>query len=282
MRYGESTPAAETTDEDGVIDTERISGLTRTVFVVADPVFQLRTPQALNAIWARRGLDLVTIPAHITVAGLGAFVDGMRAAENAAGAVMTVPHKQSAGAYCDELGPNAKLTGSINAIRRENGRLIGETFDGAGFVAGLRARDFDLAGAHVQLLGAGGAASSIAVALVRAGIRSLDIENRTPARAEALARRVADGLGFSDVRVGRERARQVQLVVNATSNGMTPGAVSDFGLDPFPAGALAADVIVSDEPTPFLAAARVQGLQLHEGRHMLHGQMEAIADFLST
>lgn len=259
-----------------------ISGATRTVFVIADPVFQLRTPQAQNAIWQERGLDLVTVPAHVPASHLPGFLDMMRATRSTAGAVVTVPHKQAAAGLCDELGPDAVISGAINAIRRtKDGRLVGETFDGAGFVAGLREQGIDPAERAVLLMGAGGAASAVAAALVGAGIASLDIENRTPAKAEALAQRLSDRLGFADVSVGGTRAADADLVVNATSVGMTPGEDVFFDVERFAADAVAADVIVSGELTPFLAAAAARGLTVHEGRHMLIGQMQPIADFLA-
>lgn len=258
-----------------------ISGTTRIVNVVADPVFQLRTPQAQNEIWSRRGLNLVTVPAHVTADDLSGFLQSLRLNGSIAGAVVTVPHKQAAVGLCDELGPNAKATGAVNAIRRSaDGQLIGETFDGLGFIAGLRAQHIEPEGRRVVVIGAGGAASAIAVALSLAGVQSIAIENRTSAKSEALAERIR-AMGFSNVYTGTEHATDADLVINATSAGMTPGESVDFRVGRFQSTAIAAEVIVSNQHTPFLAAAADRGLHVHEGRHMLQGQMELIADYLT-
>jgi shikimate dehydrogenase len=256
-----------------------VTGQTRVVFVIADPVAQLRTPQAQNPLWQERGVDLVTVPAHVPAEGLATFFPSMRVNRSVAGAVVTVPHKQTAASLCDRLGATAGVTAAVNAIRRDpDGRLIGETFDGDGFVVGLRSRGIDPGGRRVRLVGAGGAASAIGVALARAGVESLRIENRTDAHAEVLVERIRTASHLRDVSTAR--VGEDDLIVNATSLGMRPDDVTDFRFERMAAGAIAADVIVSDEPTPFLAAAAASGLSVHEGRYMLQGQMALIADFL--
>lgn len=262
---------------------QEITGATRLCFVVADPVRQLRTPQVLNRVWDERGLDIVTLPAHVPSTGLSDFVAGMRANESVLGAVVTVPHKQAVLALCDELGPNARIVGAVNVLRRTaEGRLIGETFDGLGFVAGLRARGLDPRGHRVVVLGAGGAASAVAVALLNADVARLDVSNRTAARATDLVDRLRVAFPGRDIGTGLDRVADAQLIVNATSNGMSPSDVSPLAPDLFPAGALAADVVMSAEPTPFLAAAAGRGSATHDGTHMLNGQIQLIADYLSA
>lgn len=261
--------------------SDEVSGTTRTVFVVADPVFQVRTPQAQNALWAARGADLITVPARVAADDLERFLDGMRANGSVAGAVVSVPHKQAAAPLCDELGPGATLVGAVNTIRRsDDGRLIGETFDGAGFVAGLRAQGVDPRGRRVRLLGAGGAAASIAFALAEAGIASLEIVNRSADRAADLAARLgATGFAAATVATGGGSA-EADVIVNGTSLGMRPDDDPRFAFDGVVAGGTAADVIVSNELTPFLRQASDAGLTTHGGRHMLDGQMPLIADYL--
>lgn len=260
-----------------------ISGTTRLVHVVADPVFQLKTPQALNAIWRSRNEDVVTVPAHVAGTGLASFIEALRATQNTVGAVVTVPHKQAVLPLLDELGPIAHLTGAVNAIRRAgDGRLIGETFDGLGFVAGLKGAGIDPAGNRVVIFGAGGAAASVAAALAQAGAESIVVENRSAERAEALAARLRKAGYAADFRPLRHPAVDgAHLLVNATSIGMRPGDRPDFALERFGPEAVAADVVVSAVTTPFLSDAAGVGMRTHEGRHMLAGQMQLIADFLT-
>jgi shikimate dehydrogenase len=263
--------------------SHEITGATRVCFVVADPVWQLRTPQVLNRVWDERGLDIVTVPSHVPVAGLFDFVGALRANESALGAVVTVPHKQSVIALCDELGPNAQIVGAVNVVRRTaEGRLIGETFDGLGFVAGLRARGVEPRGLRAVVLGAGGAASAVAVALLSADVDSLDISNRTEARAVDLTERLRAAFPARDIGTGLDRLAHAQLIVNATSRGMSLSDISPLAADLIPAGALAADVIMSAELTSFLAGSAGRGNSTHEGVHMLKGQVQLIADYLSA
>ena len=261
----------------------QITGATRSCFVVADPVGHLRTPQVLNRVWEERGLDLVTVAAHVRPEGLPAFVAALRTNESSLGAVITVPHKQSVVALCDELGPNARIVGAVNVVRRTSeGRLLGETFDGLGFVAGLRSQGIEPRGRRAIVLGAGGAASAVAVALLGAGVESLDISNRTNARAVELVKRLRAGFPSRDVGTGLDRVADAHLIVNATSSGLSPSDVSPIAAELIPAGAVAADVVMSAEPTPFLAAAAARGNSTHEGAHMLNGQIQLIADHLSA
>lgn len=263
--------------------SNEINGFTRIVHVVADPVSQLRTPQAQNAIWSKRKLNLVTIPAHVGAEDLPSFLDALRVNQSTAGAVVTVPHKQTAAGLCDELGLTATLAGAVNAIRRtDDGRLLGETFDGDGFVVGLRAQGIDPAGLRVLIIGAGGAASAIALALIRAQVASLDIRNRTISRAEQLIHRLGSATGFTDIEAGSRRSSEMDLVVNATSVGMGDDRRLPMPVESFADSATVAEVVVSAEPTSFLQAALGRGLATHPGRHMLEGQMELIADFISN
>lgn len=261
--------------------TTAISGLTRVTFVVADPVAQLRTPQGLNVLWQDRAVDVITVPAHVVASELGAFFAGLRSNKSCLGAVLTVPHKQTAMALCDELGDGARVAGAVNVVRRRpDGSLLGETFDGLGFVAGLADVGFDCAGVPTVLIGAGGAASAIAAALLKAGVTRLDVVNRSEQRARELVDRLAELYPGRDIGVGKARSLEAGLVVNATSLGMSKNDPIPFPVELIPSAAVAADVVMQAELTPFLAAALSQGAIVHEGRHMLAGQLRLIADFL--
>lgn len=258
-----------------------ITGTTKVCFVIADPVAHLRTPSGLNALWAASGADIVSVAANVTPADLMPFLEGMRANRSAAGAVVTVPHKQSVVRLCDDLGPNARVVGAVNAIRRDaSGRLIGETFDGLGFLAGLRKMGIHPEGMHVLLGGAGGAASAVAAALLQAGVEHLDVVNRTEARAHELADRLRDAFPKVDIRIGAHRAGLADLAINATSSGMADSDHPFIDVGVLSPSAIAADVVMSSQLTPFLRAAASRGIQTHEGVHMLAGQLQLIAEYL--
>lgn len=252
----------------------QISGTTRLVGLLADPIAQVRTPQAFNALFAERGLDADTVGLHVAPAGLAEAWRGLARLGNLSGFVVSIPHKLDAARLCDALGPRARLAGTVNAVRREpDGRLIGETFDGVGFVAGLRAEGFDPAGARVLLLGAGGAAASIAFALAEAGAGAIEIVNRSPAKANDLAARLAAAFPRLDASAAATGRPGAGLIVNATSLGLSPqdGLPLDAGL--IGAGACVAEALIAPAPSALARAAAARGARHIDGRPMLNGQL---------
>src|SRR5690606_33911194 len=98
--------------------TSRITGATRVLFILADPVTHVRTPQAMNALAELHGTDSVMVPCDIASADLPVMLDAMRVMKSVDGAVVTTPHKLAAAALCDELSVAARSAGVVNAIRR--------------------------------------------------------------------------------------------------------------------------------------------------------------------
>ncbi|MFA7437508.1 shikimate dehydrogenase [Castellaniella sp.] len=258
-----------------------ITGNTRLCAILADPVAQVRTPQALNDYFAAHGTDAVLVPIHVAPDHLEAVLQGLRHMQNLDGFVVTVPHKQAICALCDELGAAARAVGAVNTVHRTpDGRLLGDTFDGAGFVAGLRDQGHDPAGRRALLLGAGGAASSVAFALVEAGVARLTIANRTAAKAQRLVDILQRAWPAAEVRVGPADPADHDLVVNATSLGMRPGDPLPLDAARLRPGTLVAEVIMKPRETALLQAARARGCEIHHGHHMLAQQVALIARFL--
>lgn len=258
-----------------------ITGRTRIWGILADPIHHVKTPQGLNAVMRERGVDGVLIPIHVAAADFATLVNGLRTMRNLKGFIVTVPHKTAMVALCDEVSEAARAIGAVNAIRREpDGRFIGEILDGAGFVAGLRQAGIAPQGLSVHLAGAGGAANAIAFALAEAGISRLTIANRTRARSEDLARRLASLHPDLPVEIGTSDPAGHDLVVNATSLGLREG-------DPLPLDAtrlapdqIVAEVIMEPEVTPLLAAARARGCRVQPGLPMLACQLALMANFM--
>lgn len=188
----------------------------------------------------------------------------------ALGANVTVPHKELAYSLVDEVSETARRAGAINTISVRDGRLIGDNTDVHGFGVPLYERDFDFASSSAVILGAGGAARAVAVALLDAGIASLSIVNRTPERAAEIV------AAIQDVRVKAhgldalyDQLGGASLLVNATSLGWTgsespatPEAFARLG-----ANAVAYDLTYRE--TPFLRAARTAGVEVIDGLAML-------------
>lgn len=260
-----------------------ITGHTKVFAIIADPISHVRTPEVFNEYFAKNNYDGVMVPIHVAPEELEEVITSFRCMKNLGGFMATVPHKTKVAALCDELGDAGRAVGSVNVVRREaDGRLIGNMFDGAGFVAGLRAQNHDPAGKRALIVGAGGAAAAIAYSLVEAGVASLTIANRTRSKAEEIAVRVATYFPDRQITVGEVDPTGHDLVVNATSLGLKAD-------DPLPIDAAlltsamtVAEIIMKPETTALLAAAKEKGCTVHYGRHMLDEQIRLIASFLGV
>lgn len=258
-----------------------ITGQTRVLAIVGDPIVQARAPALVNGALATRGQDAVMVPLHVGCDDLSRVVGGFRAMRNLAGVVVTMPHKTAIVPLLDDLTAEAQLVGACNVVRREtDGRLVGTMLDGEGFVAALRRAGHDVRGKRVFLAGAGGAAAAIAFAMAKHGAAALTIHNRTRAKADALTARVAAARPALAASTGGARPDGHDLVINATSLGMQPGDALPLDVTGLVPGSLVAEVVIRDEPTPLLAAAAARGCLVQPGRPMLVEQIELMVDFI--
>jgi shikimate dehydrogenase len=231
--------------------------------VVGNPVAHSKSPQ-IHAEFARAtGHDLEYGRIEAPLDGFEHAVDAFRA-QAGKGLNVTLPFKQAAFRYSDELSPRAKAAGVVNTLVFSASGTFGDTTDGVGLVTDLEGNlGFQLDGKSLLLLGAGGAAQGIVQALLGAGVARLVIANRTLARARSLAAR------FGVAARGYEEldGEVFDLVVNATSAGLSNEA------PPLPSSALKPGVLAYDlvygRDTPFLAQARRAGALASDGLGML-------------
>ncbi len=258
-----------------------ITGSARIYAIIGDPIAHVRTPMVFNARFAAGAHDAVLVPLLVPLATLAKTLDGLRTLGNFGGCVVTAPLKGPAAALCDVLEGNGRLAGAVNALRREpDGRLVGDLFDGLGFVAGLRAHGHEPRGQRVFVAGAGGAGTAVAFALAGAGVAVLTLHNRTASKAEALAERVRAAFPHCDVRAGSDDPRGHDIAVNATALGLEPGDPMPFDVEKLEPSILAAEVIMKPDTTAMLQRAAARGCRIHQGRHMLDGQAALLARFL--
>ncbi|NUU08458.1 shikimate dehydrogenase [Leifsonia sp. C5G2] len=259
-----------------------ITGHTRVIAVVGDPITAARAPQALNEALAAGGHDAVAIPAGIPAEALPAFIASARGWTNLAGLVVTMPHKGALASLVDELTPAARLSGAVNVVNRTpDGRLEGDQLDGSGFVGSLQAAAIEPAGSRILLLGAGGVARSIAFALAGSGPARLRMVNRSQAPVEELVAELRAAFPDRDIAAGTVGdAADSDLVVNATSVGsvVNPGIPIDPSL--LAPDTVVADVVANPEHTELLAAAAGRGLRTHSGVRMQEAQFGRILDRL--
>lgn len=263
----------------------RIDGGTAVLVHLAYPAAHLQTPQLFNPRCAARGVNAVLVPWQVRPDHLAQTIDSLRRAESVAGAIVTIPHKETAARLCDRLEGVAGILQVANVIRREaDGSLTGRILDGEGFVGGLRAEGFDPQGHSALIVGAGGVALAIAAALIEAGIARLHLANRTQSRAEAMRDRLAEFAqtqGLSpDIRVTGPDAEGLDLVVNATSLGMHECDRLPISLEGIRSGMTVAEVVMVPPLTPLLHQARERGARIVPGRAMLTGQIDPFIDFV--
>ncbi len=252
--------------------------------VIGDPVSHSRSPLIQNAMIAELGLPYVYTAVPVARGELGAWLAGAEA-EGYAGFNATMPHKEALAALVDVLSEEAAACGSVNTVCIRNGRLYGYSTDGEGFLRSLADAGAEPGGKRVLLLGAGGAARAVSLALASAGARSVTICNRTAERADALCAARPELLhpsGFTP-EVLRREAERCDLLVNCTSLGMagTSGRFKDFAfLDGLPAHAAVCDLIYNPPETMLLAQARQRGHLTLNGLGMLiHQAILALEHF---
>jgi shikimate dehydrogenase len=262
-----------------------ITGATKILGLIADPVAQARSPAMANAMLQQRERlgAFVLVPMHVASDGLAACVAGLRNVRNFSGAIVSMPHKTIITQLLDELTPESQLVGAVNVIcRRGNGRLVGTILDGEGFVGGLIRGGHRVAGASCLLSGAGGAASAVAFALAKHGCASICFVNRTRSKAETLAARVHRAFPAVEVTTDVSRAARYDIAINGTSLGMKAGDDLPIPRDVIARSALVAECVIAPEVTRLLEVAGAQGCAIHTGVPMLEAQMAMILDFMGA
>lgn len=235
------------------------------VAVIGDPVAHSLSPVIHNAAFAHLGLDWVLVALPVPDGAAPAAVQGIRAL-GIRGTSVTMPHKAAVIAELDELTHDARRLGAVNCVTRSGDRLIGDNTDGAGFVAGLvHDFDFDPAGASCVVLGAGGAARAVVLALARAGAASVRVVGRTPANVAAAAELAGErgAVGTPD------SVDSADLIVNATPVGMGDGAALPCDPERIGAGQIVADLVYHPLTTPLVSAALRRGARSANGVSML-------------
>lgn len=199
---------------------------------------------------------------------------------NLRGALVTMPHKVTTMELVDEVSPAAAIAGATNAVvKREDGSLLADQFDGAGFVRALVRKGFDPGGKRVLIVGSGGVGSAIAASLAAAQVNELSLVNRRSASAEALSRRLEAHYPAVNTSLGSRDPRGFDLIVNATSLGVRANDPLPLELHGVESSTFVADVVNKPGLTPFLMSARDRGCAVQVGRDMLLEMVPAYLAF---
>lgn len=261
----------------------QLDGATRVYYVAGDPIAQVKAPARMTSGFARRGVNAVCVPMHVAAPDLDEFMRGATAARNVDGMIITVPHKRTAYRYAAATTARAQFLGAVNVLRRDgHGKWYGETTDGSSFVGAIRAVGCEPRGMRALVAGAGGAASAIALELLASGVAELAIHSRTAGPRDRLVELLQARCPAARLRIGSANPAGFDLVVNATTAGMTPGDSLPVLADQLSPHTFVGDVITAPEITPLLAAARSLGCRTQTGIGMVTAAVELMLDFFGA
>ncbi|MBR0954783.1 shikimate dehydrogenase family protein [Bradyrhizobium canariense] len=256
------------------------SGATRLYVIVGDPIAQVRSPAGVSSAFAARGHDGVLMPVQVAPVDLPDFLSVATRLKNLDGIVVTIPHKFACYRACTRATERAHFLRTVSLMRRRaDGSWHGDMVDGLGFVGAARAKGIDPKGMRALLVGAGGAGSAVALALVEAGVGELAIHDSTTERRDALIGRL-NGLGKAPVRVGSIDPTGFDFVANATPAGMMDGDPLPVDVTRLAPSAYCGCVITKPEISPFIAAARKLGCVTGTGTDMYEQHQGIMVDFL--
>lgn len=245
-----------------------ISGHTKQMAVIGNPISHSFSPQLHTYIAKRLGLDYVYTALKVREEELGAAIEGVRAL-NFAGINITSPYKFRVLDMMDVLSDKARRYGSVNTCVNRDGKLYGYTTDADGFYRSLLIEGIDVADKDILFIGAGGATQPVVLLFAELGAKSIAIQNRTVEKAKKLAEYTKEITGF-EIGIGINKPHY-DLVVNTTTVGMHPDIdkcpISDM---PFvDENTAVADMIYNPEKTLFLQMAEEKGAKTVNGLGML-------------
>ncbi len=251
--------------------------MTQRLGIIGYPIGHSISPIFQQAALDHLGIDATYEKWEVTPEGVGDFVNGLRVPDSL-GINITVPHKQAVIPFLDEVDEWATAAGAVNTIVNHDGHLSGHNTDGPGFLRALLVETgYDPKGTRALVLGAGGAARGILLALARGGVDSMVIANRTLERAETLAKLAKDnGVKSEAISLSgdalTDAASDADLIVNCTTVGMSHGPdehSSPVAAAQIPATAIVNDVVYTPLITPILKEAAAAGATALGGLHML-------------
>lgn len=257
-----------------------LSGATRLYVIVGDPIAQVRSPAGVSAEFAARGHDAILVPVQVTTTDLPEFLSVAGRLKNIDGIVVTIPHKFACYQACASATDRAHFLRTVNLMRRRaDGAWHGDMVDGLGFLGAARAKGIDPRGLRALLVGAGGAGSAIALALVEAGVSELAIHDSSAERRDALIGRL-NGLGKAPVLAGTIDPAGFNFIANATPAGMKDGDPLPVDVVRLAPSAYCGCVITKPEISPFIAQARKLGCVTATGTEMYQQHQGIMVDFL--
>ncbi|MDR7376703.1 shikimate dehydrogenase [Rhodoferax ferrireducens] len=257
-----------------------ITGNTELIAHIGFPTHAFKAPMIYNPYFDHAGIDAVVVPMGCKAEDYPAFLRSVFSLANIRGALITMPHKVTTAGLLDEVSPTAQIAGACNAVRRDaDGKLVGDMFDGEGFVRGVQRKGLELQGIRAVVVGCGGVGSAIAASLAAAGVGTLRLYDAYGPSMDGLAGRLRQHYPALVVETGSNDPADCDLVVNATPMGMNDGDPLPMDVSRIAPSAFVGEVVMKAETTAFLAAAQARGCRVQVGTDMLFEQIPAYLEF---
>lgn len=257
-----------------------LNGRTRLFPIIGDPVIYARSPEVLTRNFAARGHNAASVAMQVREGDLAIVLAGLSLIPNVDGLLVTMPHKFTAFPFCATHSDTSRRFQVVSVMRRNpDGSWHGDMTDGLAFVKAQVDRGAQPSGARVLLLGAGGAGSAIAAALLGAGVRELIVHDTDAVRATQLIQCLAD-LGPGRITTGPADPTGCEMICNATPMGMADGDPLPLDAALLQSGMFVGDVVAGHGETPLLRAARAHGCRTANGDQMVDAVQEMMIDFM--
>jgi shikimate dehydrogenase len=257
-----------------------IRGTTTLIAHLGYPTEAFKAPMIYNPYFESAGIDAVVVPMGVKAEDYPEVLATLFRLTNIRGALVTMPHKVTTVALLDEVTTTVRIAGSCNAVlRRPDGTLLGDMFDGAGFVRGVERKGLPVAGRKALVIGSGGVGSAIAASLAAAGLAGIGLFDMSPDAAGALGRRLREHYPELEVKTGSRDPVGYDIVINATPLGMNEGDPLPVDVSRINPGTFVGEVVMKEEITPLLRAAKEKGCPIQVGTDMLFEQIPAYLEF---
>jgi shikimate dehydrogenase len=257
-----------------------LNGSTRIIAHVGYPTSTFKSSMIYNPWFETRGVNAAVVPIGVKGEDFARAFPEMSRFTNFHGALITMPHKTAVIGLIDDASTAVKVAGSCNAVRRnDDGRLVGDMFDGEGFVRGMARRGRSLGSKKVLVVGSGGVGSAIAASSAAAGVAEIGLYDVSLVAMEALAGRLRQNYPELKVTIGSNDPAGFDVVVNATPLGMKAGDPMPVDVSRLSPSTYVGEVVMKQETTAFLAAAQAKGCEIQLGIDMLFEQIPAYLQF---
>jgi shikimate dehydrogenase len=257
-----------------------INGKTTLIAHIGYPTTTFKAPMIYNPWFEKYDIDAVVMPMGVKAEDYPNALRTIFKFTNVLGALITMPHKVTTVSLVDECTTTAKIAGAANAvIKRPDGTLLADMFDGAGFTRGVKRHGFTLPGAKCLVVGSGGVGSAIAASLAAEQVASIALCDTNEASAKGLASRLTAHYPNLEVKLATSDPAGYGLVVNATPLGMNADDPLPFDTSRLEPTCYVGEVVLKNEITPMLQRAKDRGCKFSVGTDMLFEMIPAYLEF---